>query len=179
MSPTDIIQTRYPPGVLITTSSLPKFYSNGLDLDHVNATPHFFRDSLYPLWRKLITYPMPTVALLNGHAFAGGLMLAMFHDYRIMNPHKGYVCLNEVELGVELRPGMSAVFRQKMEPQTYRRMVLEGVRFKVSLISYHSPLCNDLSKSLLPYHVSRRKLTLHPGSRCTQRRHRRLAWWPG
>ena len=33
---------------------------------------------------------MPTIALLNGHAFAGGLMLAMHHDYRIMNPSKGF-----------------------------------------------------------------------------------------
>lgn len=77
------------------------------------------------------SYPMPTIALLNGHAFAGALMLAMMHDYRIMNPHRGYVCLNEVELGVPLRPPMSSVFRQKVTPGTYRSLVLEGRRFKV------------------------------------------------
>jgi len=74
---------------------------------------------------------MPTIALLNGHAFAGALMVAMMHDYRIMNPHRGYVCLNEVELGVPLRPPMSSVFRQKVTPQTYRTLVLEAKRFKV------------------------------------------------
>lgn len=73
---------------------------------------------------------MPTIALLNGHAFAGALMLAMMHDYRIMNPHRGYLCLNEVELGVPLRRPMSSVFRQKCSATLYRSLVLEGKRFK-------------------------------------------------
>lgn len=74
---------------------------------------------------------MPTIALINGHAFAGGLMLVMMHDYRMMNPHRGYLCLNEVELGVPLRPPMTSVFRQKVGPQCYRQLVLEAKRFKV------------------------------------------------
>ncbi|KAK5118817.1 hypothetical protein LTR62_000026 [Meristemomyces frigidus] len=126
----NILDLRHPPGVVITTSSIPKFYSNGLDLDHASFTPGFFPDSLYALWRRLLTYPMPTIALLNGHCFAGALMLAMMHDYRIMNPHKGFLCLNEVELGVPLRAPMSAVFREKVAPQVYRRLVLEAARFK-------------------------------------------------
>lgn len=74
---------------------------------------------------------MPTLALINGHAFAGALMLAMMHDYRIMNPHRGYLCLNELELGVPLRPPMSSIFRQKLpSPATYRSMVLDAQRFK-------------------------------------------------
>lgn len=76
---------------------------------------------------------------MNGHAFAGGLMLAMFHDYRVMNPHKGFVCLNEVDLGVPLRPPMSAVFRGKVGGLAYRRLVLEGARFKVGLLLPLSP----------------------------------------
>jgi enoyl-CoA hydratase/carnithine racemase len=93
----DIIEQRLPKGVVITTSTITKFYSNGLDYENAIKDPTFFSGSLFPLWRRLITYPMPTVALLNGHAFAGGLMTAMMHDYRIMNPHKGFVCLNELD----------------------------------------------------------------------------------
>ncbi|KAF4555949.1 Enoyl-CoA hydratase/isomerase-like protein 3 [Elsinoe fawcettii] len=126
----DIIEFKHSHGVVITTSGIQKFFSNGLDLVHANYTPGFFPDSLYALWRRLLIYPMPTIALINGHAFAGALMLAMHHDYRIMNPHKGYLCLNEVELGVPLRPPMSSIFREKTPPATYRTLVLEGKRFK-------------------------------------------------
>jgi enoyl-CoA hydratase/carnithine racemase len=73
---------------------------------------------------------MPTIALVNGHAFAGGFMLAMYHDYRVFNPTRGFLCLNELDLGVPLQAPMSSVFRQKVAaPQVYRSLVLEAKRF--------------------------------------------------
>lgn len=61
-------------------------------------------------------------------------MLAMMHDYRIMNPHRGFLCLNELPLGVPLRPPMCGVFREKVKASTFRRIILEAVRFKVGLL---------------------------------------------
>lgn len=73
---------------------------------------------------------MPTIALLPGHAFAAGLMTAMMHDYRFANPHKGYLCLNELDFGAPLTPPMASIFREKLpSPSTYRMMVLEAKRF--------------------------------------------------
>jgi len=117
----------YAYGLLLTTSSIPKFYSNGLDL--ATFTPETKTKYLYPLWRKLLTYPMPTCAVVNGHAFAGGLMTAMFHDYRVMNPHRGWLCLNELEFDAELEPAMAEVFKVKVANAVYRSLVLEARRF--------------------------------------------------
>jgi Delta3-Delta2-enoyl-CoA isomerase len=125
----DIIETRYPHGVLITTSSITKFYSNGLNLDHALSTPGFYANSLYKLFARLASYPMPTVAWLNGHAFAGGLMLAMHHDYRVFNPSRGYLCLNELDFGAPLKPAMLGIFEAKASPAVYRSLVLEAKRF--------------------------------------------------
>ena len=72
---------------------------------------------------------MPTVCLLNGHAFAGGFMLAMYHDYRIQNPDKGFLCVNELEFGVPLQTPMMSIFREKLTPTTFRNVVLEARRF--------------------------------------------------
>ncbi|KAK3947866.1 ClpP/crotonase-like domain-containing protein [Pseudoneurospora amorphoporcata] len=121
--------TKYPPGVVITTSSLPKFFSNGLDLSSALSSPTFLPEKLYALFRRYLTYPMPTIGLLNGHVFAGGLMLAMTMDYRVMNPHRGFACVNELDFGVPLKPAMSAIFRTKCVPTTYKRLVLEAHRF--------------------------------------------------
>lgn len=120
-----------PPGVVVTTSALPKFYSNGLDLAHAAARgPIYWTASLWALYRRLLAFPMPTVAWLNGHAFAGGLMLAMHHDYRVMRADRGFACLNELEFGAPLKPAMSAIFRVKVpDPRVYRAMVLEAKRF--------------------------------------------------
>jgi len=126
----DIIENSHPIGVVITTSAIGKFYSNGLDLEHASTVKGFWNDSLFKLWKRLLTYPMPTVALINGHAFAGGLMTAMFHDYRIFNPSRGFLCLNELDFGAALKPAMSSIFRQKVPyPAVYRSLVLEAKRF--------------------------------------------------
>ncbi|KAI4109087.1 MAG: hypothetical protein LQ339_001892 [Xanthoria mediterranea] len=126
----DIVDRRFDKGVIVTTSAIPKFYSNGLDFESVFKSKSFFPESLYPLWKRLLTYPMPTIALINGHAFAAGMMTAMMHDYRFMNPHRGFLCLNELEFGASLKAPMSSIFRQKLpSPNTYRTIVLEAKRF--------------------------------------------------
>lgn len=57
-------------------------------------------------------------------------MLAMMHDYRIMNPHKGFLCLNELDFGAPLRPPMASIFRVKLPSMsTFRHMVLESRRY--------------------------------------------------
>lgn len=72
---------------------------------------------------------MPTIAVMNGHAFAGGLMLAMYHDYRVFNPSRGFLCLNELDFGYPLKPAMSSIFKQKIPyPTTYRTLILEAKR---------------------------------------------------
>lgn len=119
----------YKPGVLVTTSGISKFYSNGLDLEHALGTPGFLPNVLYRLFHRFLTYPMPTIALMPGHAFAGGLMLAMHHDYRVMSASKGFACVNELDFGVPLKAAMSSIFRLKLPPATYRQLVLEAHRF--------------------------------------------------
>ena len=72
---------------------------------------------------------MPTVALINGHAFAGGLITAMMHDYRIMNPERGFLCMNELDFGAPLYGPLSSIFREKLSASTYRSILLEAKRF--------------------------------------------------
>ena len=51
----DIIEHKYPRGVVVTTSGIQKFYSNGLDLGHAMSTPGYWDKTLYALWRRFIT----------------------------------------------------------------------------------------------------------------------------
>lgn len=72
---------------------------------------------------------MPTIALVNGHAFAGGFMLAMYHDYRVQNPSRGFLCINELDFGVALQTPMMAIFREKLTTATCRDVVLGAKRW--------------------------------------------------
>ena len=52
----DIIEHRYPKGVVISTSGIAKFYSNGLDLELAMSTEGFMEKWLWRLFRRLLTY---------------------------------------------------------------------------------------------------------------------------
>ncbi|KAK6855074.1 enoyl-CoA hydratase/isomerase [Apiospora arundinis] len=119
-----------PPMCAALLECLDRFYSNGLDLQLAMSTPGFTENSLYPLFRRFLTFPMPTVALVNGHCFAGGLMLAMHHDYRVFSGgDRGYMAVNELEFGAPLLPPMAGIFREKLRPDVYRELALEARRF--------------------------------------------------
>ncbi|KAG8858278.1 hypothetical protein FRB96_005409 [Tulasnella sp. 330] len=127
----DVVEHSIPhSAVLVSTSSIVKFYSNGFLLEAVgmDVCPQF-PTYWHKLLIRLLTLPIPTVAYMNGHTFAAGFMLAMFHDYRVMSPSRCWCCLNEIDLGMELHPSICAIFRAKLEARTYRTVILEGKRF--------------------------------------------------
>ena len=51
---------------------------------------------------RLFTYPRPTVAAINGHAFAGGLITAAVCDHRIAVTSDATFGLNEVPIGIPM-----------------------------------------------------------------------------
>ncbi|KAJ2517832.1 hypothetical protein H4217_003709 [Coemansia sp. RSA 1939] len=120
-------------GALITTSSSEKFYSNGLAIEAAMEQGDVFYIPYLKMLARLLTFRIPTVAAINGHAFAGGCMFAMAHDYRIMRADRGWIAMNEVDIGIPLIPGMAAIVKCKISNQNHLRdCLLAGHRFKAS-----------------------------------------------
>ncbi|KAF9932786.1 hypothetical protein FBU30_007293 [Linnemannia zychae] len=113
----------------LMTRGQEKFYSNGLDMERAFSVPGFTDHTFMPMLNKILMFGIPTIACLNGHAFAGGCLMAMAHDYRVMRSDRGYMCMNEIDLPSPLPAGMSALLRYKMHPHVYRSCVLEAKRF--------------------------------------------------
>ncbi len=106
---------------LITVSSSEKFFSNGLDLDwigskgeHPGGDRSVFGAEFMALMGRVITFPIPTLASINGHAFGAGLMLALCHDLRLMREDRGFLCANEMQLGMRIPKPELALFRHKL-----------------------------------------------------------------
>ena len=127
-------------GAARVTTALPesKIYSTGLDLFSALSDPLFFNDYLNVLFRELLTFPIPTIAAIGGHAFAGGCTVAFSHDYRVQNAHRGYICMNEIEFGAPIPQGMMGAIRSVVaSPLTLRKLVLEGHRFSAQEAKEH------------------------------------------
>ena len=63
---------------------------------------------VHELLARLLEIGVPTVAAIQGHAFAAGAMLALAHDERVMRADRGWSCLPEVDINIPFTPGMSA-----------------------------------------------------------------------
>lgn len=110
-----------------------KFFSNGLNLELLNkldgAGWTLFSAQMNEIHRRMLMLPFPTVAAVNGHAFAGGAFMALSCDYRIMREDRGWICISEVDAGVPLPQGMMEFLRLRLPAATVRDAVLTGKRY--------------------------------------------------
>ncbi len=117
----DEIEESLGPAALVTASASEKFFSNGLDLEwlsaqgeHKGGDRKIFGDEFMTLMGRLITLPVPSVCAINGHAFGAGFMTALCHDVRLIRKDRGFICANEVELGMAIPDPELALFRHKI-----------------------------------------------------------------
>jgi len=118
---------------VVLTGAQEKFFSNGLDLSWLISQPR--ENIIHTLLEvnrfllRVLTYPKPVVAAMNGHAFAGGLLLALAADWRVMREDRGWCCFPEVELGIDLPPGSVALVAHVVGHRNTDHLLLSGKKF--------------------------------------------------
>jgi enoyl-CoA hydratase/carnithine racemase len=109
-------------------------FSAGLNLKEVAGLDRpgleRFLGVLEDLVAALYTYPGPTIAWVNGHAIAGGCVLAMCCDLRVMTSREGpRIGLNEVAIGVKYPPKVFQMVRARLRPPAIDRVVLDAALY--------------------------------------------------
>lgn len=116
----------------IVLSGGPKVFSAGLDVPFLlslgddqaallNAWTAFFDAA-----RALLNSPVPVVAALAGHAPAGGCVLALCCDYRIMAEGPFRIGLNETQVGLAAPEGIQALLARVVGPHRGERLLVAG-----------------------------------------------------
>jgi enoyl-CoA hydratase/carnithine racemase len=116
----------------LVTAARGKFFSNGLDLDWLANNGERLLDyviEVHALLARVLAMPVPTVAAIQGHAFAGGGMLALAHDFRVMRADRGFFCLPEVDINLPFSRGMSALVQARLSPRTAHEAMTTGRRY--------------------------------------------------
>ena len=99
---------------VVIASSDEKNWSQGIDTNWLMSAYgkkdfQAIRDFLYgmnKIFKRIILYPMPVIAAINGHAFGNGAILACACDFRFMRSDKGFFCFPEVDINIPFLPGM-------------------------------------------------------------------------
>lgn len=115
--------------VLIVTGA-DKYWSTGLDLDEMQRLSHLERQAFMAridaLLARIMTAPFVTIAALNGHTYAGGALLALAFDYRVMRADRGFFCLPSIDVKIPFTQGMAAMIADKVPQPTAHDLVVSG-----------------------------------------------------
>ena len=119
-------------GILLA-STHPKVFSPGLDLTVLielqrPAMAAFMTKFAAAVW-SLYGLRKPLVAAVSGHAVAGGCILALTADYRVLTAEGAQMGLNEVKVGVPLPWSVTELLRATVAPQNLAKIALLGRNF--------------------------------------------------
>ena len=129
----DTVEADCGQGAALVLAGVDKFFCNGLNLEKLmkleGESMQVFGDRMAEIHRRYLLLPCPTVAAVNGHAFAGGAFMALSCDYRLMREDRGWICISEVDVGVPIPPPMMGILREKLPANTARDALLTGKRY--------------------------------------------------
>jgi len=129
----------------VITSTDQKNWSQGIDIDWLGKQ---FQDQAFDnikqfmyamndVFKKLLLFPIPVIASINGHAFGNGAILSCACDFRFMKSDRGYFCFPEVDLGIPFLPGMVAFVRKAVPEYQFNNMKLTGKRVGAEELATH------------------------------------------
>jgi len=115
---------------VVLASDRPKFFSSGFDVGEVfqydrDRMAEFF-GRFIDLYESILHLPKPVVASVSGHAFAGGAVLALACDARVMADGEFGFALNEVNLGIVVPSGFVRMAIAAAGARNAREVILEG-----------------------------------------------------
>ena len=129
----DIVEADCGQGTALVLSGVDKFFCNGLNLEKLMTLApdemELFGKRMAEIHKRFLVLSCPTVAAMNGHAFAGGAFMALSCDYRIMREDRGWFCVSEVDVGVPIPPAMMGILQGKLPANTARDALLTGKRY--------------------------------------------------
>ncbi|MGN7725565.1 enoyl-CoA hydratase/isomerase family protein [Luteimonas sp. 22616] len=115
----------------VVLSGGPKVFSAGLDVPFLLTLAD--RDALKAAWeqffaaaRALAACPVPVAAAINGHAPAGGCVLALCCDYRVMASGPYRIGLNETQVGLVAPDGIQRLMRRAVGAHRAERLLVSG-----------------------------------------------------
>lgn len=118
----------------LIVSGKENFFTSGLDLitlyQYDESQMQSFWNAFITLLYKLVSFPKPAVSAITGHSPAGGCVLAICCDYRLMADGDFVIGLNEVPVGIVVPESIFTLYSFWLGEGTAYRSLLEGRLFK-------------------------------------------------
>lgn len=120
--------------VLLFTSAQTQFFSNGIEPTLMYGKSEVdVRKSVEQLLRTAQTYfhfPVPTIAVINGHCMAAGAVFALFSDYRYMVDKGGRIGFSEAIVGLNFPCIPTIILQDLVGLKATRDLLFTGKQIK-------------------------------------------------
>lgn len=142
----DVVESDDDATCMVTVAN-STYFSTGLDLKRLLHSADVAQDLVrrfHALLARLLAFPKLTVAAVRGHAVAGGAMVALAHDYTLVE-HDTTLCFTEVEIGISFTSGMLALVACKVKDRrgTLRDLLLTAMRCNGAL-AVERGICDEV-----------------------------------
>ncbi len=121
---------------LVVRSGHSHIWTNGFDIDWMlasldegnSADVKRFLVMDLDLRKRLLTYPLITIAALNGHTFGGGAVFSCCFDFRFMRSDRGFFCIPVIDRQYRILPGTRELLRSVFPAYVIKELILTGRR---------------------------------------------------
>ena len=156
---------------VVITSSDAKSWSQGIDLVWMTgamerkdfASIRKFMYDMDGMFKRILLFPMPVIAAINGHTFGNGSILACTCDFRFMKADRGFFCFPEVDVNIPFLPGMLQILRKAIPYYKLQELVFSGKRVGAMELEEHHVIvkacadADELMRESLAYARTYRK----------------------
>jgi enoyl-CoA hydratase len=122
-----------PPARAVVMTATGRTFSAGVDLVRLleGGAPYIreFLPALSTMFATVFSHPAPVVAAINGHAIAGGCVLACAADKRLMARDGGHIGVTELLVGVPFPPVAMEIMRCAIAPQFFAEAIFSGATY--------------------------------------------------
>lgn len=129
----DIVEQYQGNTALLLTCSHEKTFCTGINLDWLlplnDSDRREFTTAFETLLCRLALLSAPTVACINGNAYAGGAIVASATDFRLMRSDRGRFCYPEVDIKIPFTQISSDIGQLLPNRQALKNMMLTGVAY--------------------------------------------------
>jgi len=117
----------------VVLAGMGRIFSAGVDLIRVldGGAPYIreFLPALSAMFAAVFAHPRPVVSAINGHAIAGGYVLACAADKRLMAHEAGRIGATELLVGVAFPCIAMEIMRSAMAPQYFEDAIFSGATY--------------------------------------------------
>ena len=115
--------------VILLRSAQDKYFSNGLDPSSLDTELDACFTNILKMIHSLYSIEKPMVAAVNGYALAGGAVLSILADYRVIDTR--FKCaFNEVLIGMTMTQVLIDIIRETVGPFHAKHLCQRGITFK-------------------------------------------------